>query len=232
MTVVISAHIPLASVADRDKCMQYLSLVRDVASETQENEPECLAYCWARPADGHTDVPAVVQGLEVYNTPEALSVTHRSSAPYKNMRQVVANTGLLSRPKGGVPTYVPAGTGFLSKEGTPETVSSENWFIVVEYTARGQENLNRLLEKEGFLSRDIESVGGVLTLVCFVPDSHEEEIPVTIFLRVSSKGDDLDAVKERLQRFEDEAASDGEVTQKRFWEGQGFGFFRKRSYID
>jgi hypothetical protein len=118
------------------------------------------------------------------------------------MRQVVADTGLLSRPKGGVPTYVPAGTGFLCKEGAPETVSPENWFIVVEYTARGQDNLNRLLEKERFLSQDIESMDGVLTLVCFVPDSPEEDIPVTIFLRVSSKGDDLDVVKDRLQRFE------------------------------
>jgi hypothetical protein len=47
---------------------EYLSLVRDVAHETQANEPECLAYCWTYPVpepENAMDLPALVQGIEM-----------------------------------------------------------------------------------------------------------------------------------------------------------------------
>jgi hypothetical protein len=82
MTVVVNPYIEFASRVDREKvdilhptqnfkltqyCMQFLSLVRDVAHETQSNEPQCLAYCWTTPVGGDpsTDSSALLQGLEV-----------------------------------------------------------------------------------------------------------------------------------------------------------------------
>lgn len=118
------------------------------------------------------------------------------------MREVVATTGLLSYPKGGVPTYVPAGAGFLWKEGAVETVSAEDYFVVVQYTADGRENLARVLEEERLLSAEMESIDGVLAFWPFVPNGTGEQVSITIFIRLVSINHYRDVIEDRIHRFE------------------------------
>ncbi|KAL3481300.1 hypothetical protein BJX99DRAFT_253603 [Aspergillus californicus] len=192
MSVVVNPYLSLSSVADRD---QFLSLVRDVAHETQENEPLCLAYCWTRAVAGVGDSPAMLQGLEVYASEEALAVTHRSGVAYKHMREVVAATGLLPYPKGGVPTYHPAGRGFLSKPGVPETVSPEDYFVVLQYAQPD------LIQAENVLAEEMETDDSVLAFWAFVPDNSEELAPVTIFARLAGPAY-YGAFQEKIEAFE------------------------------
>ncbi|KAL2826243.1 hypothetical protein BDW59DRAFT_161080 [Aspergillus cavernicola] len=226
MTVIVNPYIPLASVADRDK---FLSLVRNVAIETQDHEPRCLAYCWTCPVaerDGSTDSPALVQGLEIYATEDALIVTHRSGTAYKEMRKVVAATGLLSYPKGGVPTYCPAGASFLSKAEVSETVSPENYFVVLRYTVRGEGNVSRFIKEERLLAGEMEHNHKVLGVWCFKPDSPGEEVAITIFIRLAGIGY-YTIFQKDIAAFESRVLKQDEITQTTFWGGHGFGFFRQ-----
>ncbi|KAB8204011.1 hypothetical protein BDV34DRAFT_226754 [Aspergillus parasiticus] len=225
MAVVVNPYIPLASVEDREK---YLSLVYDVAHETHKNEPECLAYCWTRPVstsetptDGHT----FVQGLEVYKSLDALVVAHRSSSPYLKMREVVNSTGLITFPKGGVPMYEPAGTGFLTKKGAAESVSTANQFVVIQYTVKGSDNFSFFLDQEKMFCNEMRVTEGVETLWCFVPDYKEIEIPITIFIRLADASyyGELEA---RILSFEETTLAADTISKTRWWKGEGFGFFR------
>ncbi|KAL3492718.1 hypothetical protein BJX62DRAFT_235875 [Aspergillus germanicus] len=229
MTVVVNPHIPLSSAADRDK---FLSLVRGVALETQANEPQCLAYCWTTPAsetDRCADSPALVQGLEVYATEEALAVTHRSGKAYKHMREVVASTSILTYPKGGVPTYRPTSGGFLSKPGVAETVGPEEYFVILKYIVRGGDALSSVLREERTLADELRSNEGVFAVWCFVPEGRnddEEEVSIALFIRLRGVGDYAGAVEESVGQFEARASREG-VEQTIFWGGKGFGFFRQ-----
>ncbi|KAL2853494.1 hypothetical protein BJX68DRAFT_264962 [Aspergillus pseudodeflectus] len=230
MTLVVNPHIPLSSAADRDK---YLFLIQDVARETQENEPQCLAYCWTTPveeSDRSVDSPALVQGLEVYATEEALAVTHRSGKAYKHMREVVASTGLLSYPKGGVPTYRPAGGGFLSKPGVPETVGSEEYFVLVKYIVRGGDAVSRVLREERQLADELKGNEGVFAVWSFVPegrnDDDEEGVSIALFIRLRGVADYAGAVEECVSQFERRVSREG-IEQTMFWGGHGFGFLRQ-----
>ncbi|KAJ0415090.1 hypothetical protein BJY00DRAFT_318187 [Aspergillus carlsbadensis] len=229
MTVVLNPYIPLASATDRDK---FLSLVRDVARETQANEPQCLAYCWTTPVEEpgrSADSPALVQGLEVYATEEALAVTHRSGEAYKHMREVVASTNLLSYPKGGVPTYCPAGGGFLSKPGAAETVGPEEYFVILKYIVRGGDAVSRVLREERQLADELRGDEGVFAAWCFVPQGKEDEegeVSIALFIRLRGVGDYTGAVEESVCQFEARVSRDG-IEQTMFWRGQGFGFFRQ-----
>ncbi|CAI7596219.1 unnamed protein product [Penicillium glandicola] len=201
MVIIVNPYIPLASAEDRDTVSP---LFRDVALETHANEPECLAYCWTRPvsnSDASTDSVAFVQGIEVYKNPDALAVKHRSSAPYLKMREVVTTTALITFPKGGVPLYKPAGSGFLSKEGTPELVSPENLFVIIQYTAQNREHASRFIEHERELSKEMKESEGVLALWCFVPETSEDEVHIAIFLRLSNESY-YGNVESRIRSFE------------------------------
>ncbi|KAL3452146.1 hypothetical protein BJX65DRAFT_303858 [Aspergillus insuetus] len=229
MTVVVNPYIPLSSTADRDK---FLSLVRDVAHETQANEPQCLAYCWTTPAseqDRSTDSLALVQGLEVYATEEALAVTHRSGAAYRHMREIVASTKLLTYPKGGVPTHRPAGGGFLSKPGVAETVGPDEYFVILKYIVRGDDAVSRVLREERTLAGELRSNDGVFAVWCFVPEgegNEEEEVTIVLFIRLRGVGDYAGAVEESVDQFDARVSREG-IVQTMFWGGQGFGFFRQ-----
>jgi len=118
------------------------------------------------------------------------------------MREVVAATALITFPKGGVPTYVPAGAGFLWKEGASETVTSEDYFVVVQYTAQGQGNVSRFLEEERLLSEELGSIDNVMAFWCFVPDAPGEEVPITIFVRLPSVRHYREVIQDRIRRFE------------------------------
>ncbi|KAL5040843.1 hypothetical protein BDW71DRAFT_201840 [Aspergillus fruticulosus] len=220
MAVVVNPYIPLAS---------YLSLVRDVAQETQEKEPECLVYCWTRPIpapDDATDGHVFVQGLEIYRQLDALAVVHRTSKSYLKMRETISSTGLINFPKGGVPMYTPAGTGFLTKKGAPESVSPANVFIFVQYTVEGSENLALFLAQEKILCSELDAKEAVLALWCFVPEPRGTDVPVTIFIRLldASYYGELEA---RIGSFEAEILAPGRVKRTRWWKGEGFGFFRQ-----
>ncbi|KAL2846465.1 hypothetical protein BJY01DRAFT_247249 [Aspergillus pseudoustus] len=234
MTVVVNPHIPLSSAVDRDT---FLSLVQDVALETQANEPRCLAYCWTKPvaeADHSSDATALVQGLEVYADGNALVVTHRSGTAYKRMREVVASRALLSYPKGGVPTYRPAGGGFLTKPGVAEIVGPDEHFVVLKYTVRAGDAVARALKEERQLAEELEGNEGVFAVFCFVPDgdSGEDEdkgeVSIALFIRLRGVSDYQGAVEESVGRFEERLSREG-IEQTMFWEGHGFGFFRQQN---
>jgi hypothetical protein len=168
------------------------------------------------------DSPALVQGLEVYvymhsviphpltatsyATEEALAVTHRNGKAYKHMREVVASTGLLSYPKGGVPTYRPAGGGFLSKPGVPETVGSEEYFVLVKYIVRGGDAVSRGLREERQLADELKVNEGVFAVWSFVPegrnDDEEEGVLIALFIRLRGVADYAGAVEECVSQFE------------------------------
>lgn len=200
---------------------KYLSLVREVAHETQANEHQCLAYCWTRPIytpeDG-ADGPVFVQGIEVYvycvcttvfglaklrplsrvcryRNPEALAVIHRSSKPYLKMREVITSTALITFPQGGVPLFEPVGSGFLTRTGATESVSPGNVFVFIQYTARCCKSLAAFLAEEKILCSEIRAAEAVQALWCFVPEHREVEIPVTLFVRLldASSYDELEA---------------------------------------
>ncbi|KAL3455436.1 hypothetical protein BJX64DRAFT_297640 [Aspergillus heterothallicus] len=213
---------------------QFLSLVQDVARETQANEPQCLAYCWTKPATeaGNSRcAPAPVQGLEVYANEDALVVTHRSGEAYKRMREVVATTSLLSYPKGGVPTYRPAGGGFLTKPGVPETVSLEEYFVVLKYTMRGEDAVSRALREEKQLAEELRSNEAVFAVWCFVPegglDEVKQETSIALLIRLRGVSDYEGVVEESIGRFEERVSREG-IEQTMFWGGHGFGFFRQQ----
>ncbi|KAB8268138.1 hypothetical protein BDV30DRAFT_243631 [Aspergillus minisclerotigenes] len=219
MAVVVNPYIPLASVEDREKVSsfllssagklflmwgKYLSLVHDVAHETHQNEPECLAYCWTRPistSEAPTDGDTFVQGIEVYKSLDALAIVHRSSPPYLKMREVVNSTGLITFPKGGVPMYEPAGTGFLTKRGAAESVSTANHFVVIQYTVKGSDNLSFFLDQEKLLCNEMKVTEGVQTMWCFVPHYREMEVPITIFIRLEDVSY-YDGLEARILAFE------------------------------
>lgn len=124
------------------------------------------------------------------------------------MREVVAATSLLPYPKGGVPTYVPAGSGFLGKARgkpeVPETVSAEDYFVVAQYTTPAGDTVARgtLLNEEQLLAREMEAVEDVLAAWCFVPGSLEDdEVPITIFIRLAGRYS-FRGVGERMRKFE------------------------------
>ncbi|KAL4747947.1 hypothetical protein BDW72DRAFT_196230 [Aspergillus terricola var. indicus] len=226
MTIVVNPYIPLASTEHREK---YLSLVRDVARETQDNEPDCLAYCWTRPIstpENATDGPVFVQGIEVYKTLDALSVVHRSSAPYLQMRKIVSSTALITFPKGGVPIYEPAGTGFLTKRGAVESVSPANIFVFMQYTVKGCENLAFFLAQEKILCSELKATDAIQALWCFVPEQAGREVSVTIFIRLldASYYDELEA---SILSFETKALASDSISKTSSWKGEGFGFFRQ-----
>ncbi|KFZ03199.1 hypothetical protein V502_11141 [Pseudogymnoascus sp. VKM F-4520 (FW-2644)] len=228
MVIIVNPYIPLASAEDRDT---YLSLVRDVAYETQANEPECLAYCWTRPvsnSDASTDSTAFVLGLEVYKNPDALAVKHRGSAPYLKMREVVTATALITFPKGGVPLYKAAGSGFLLKKGAPESVSPENFFVIIQYTARDWDHASRFIDEEHKLSKEMKETEGVLALWCFVPETSEDEVHITIFMRLSNESYYSNTVENRIRSFEAAAIDQEAIARTGWWTGQGFGFFREK----
>jgi hypothetical protein len=125
------------------------------------------------------------------------------------MREVVAATSLLPYPKGGVPTYVPAGSGFLGKDNgkikASEMVSAEDYFVAVQYTTPAQDTVTReaLLKQEQLLAKEMESIEDVLAVWCFIPGvSEDDEIPVTIFIRLVGENSYKGFVGERIRRFE------------------------------
>ncbi|KAL4806512.1 hypothetical protein BDV18DRAFT_159684 [Aspergillus unguis] len=213
MAIVIHPNIQFSSFEDRDT---FLSLVRDIAHEAKEKEPKCLAYCWTIPAEESSETPAPLRGLEVYVDEDALA-EHRNGTAYKHMREVVASTGILSRPKGGIPMYSPVG-GFLGRTGGLEEVSSEEYFIVVEYTPKSPDVMNTVLKDSVFCREESDHILGAL---CFVPRGSELESPFTVFIRVSGAAS-LPVVREKIQQFEVHG-----IQRTGWWEGQGFGFFNE-----
>lgn len=117
------------------------------------------------------------------------------------MREVVTTTALITFPKGGVPLYKAAGSGFLSKKGTPESVSPENFFVIIQYTARDQDHASRLIEEERKLSKEMKEADGILALWCFVPETSEDEVDITIFIRLSNESYYGD-IESKLRLFE------------------------------
>lgn len=125
------------------------------------------------------------------------------------MREVVAATSLLPYPKGGVPTYVPTGYGFPGKvrgeAELPEMVSTEDYFVVAQYTTQSEDTVGRatLLSEERRLAKEMEAIEDVLAVWCFVPRSSEDdEVPVTVFIRLAGRDSFRGIVGQRMRQFE------------------------------
>ncbi|KIX06849.1 uncharacterized protein Z518_04825 [Rhinocladiella mackenziei CBS 650.93] len=103
---------------------------------------------------------------------------------------------------GGVPLYVPAGAGFLWKEGAQEAVAPHDHFTFVQYTARGPENISRFLDKARLLSEEMESIDPVLACWFFVPNNPGEQVRITLFVRSRSASQYGDVIRDRIQLFE------------------------------
>ncbi|SPO06781.1 uncharacterized protein DNG_09475 [Cephalotrichum gorgonifer] len=106
----------------RDRFLAYLSKIAPVTLET---EIQCPAYAWFRSAEDNDTVPHHwLRGFEVYETPEANTVTHRASAPYKAFRAAVREESLLERPS-DLSFWRPTGVGFLGRPGTINLMKEE-----------------------------------------------------------------------------------------------------------
>lgn len=80
-------------------------------------------------------------------------------------------------------------------------VTAGDYFVFIQYTAHGKENVHSFLEEEELLNEQLKSTDGVLAMWCFVPKDIGELIPITIFVRLLSI-DYLKNVQDRMCRFE------------------------------
>ncbi|KAJ6187283.1 hypothetical protein N7519_002191 [Penicillium mononematosum] len=87
--------VPSVKFNTETEASQFLNHIRDVYDVTYKDEAECRAYCWFR----KNGDPSIVQGFEFYENENALAITHRSSDPYKKMRQFLG-TVQIGRPNG------------------------------------------------------------------------------------------------------------------------------------
>lgn len=118
------------------------------------------------------------------------------------MREVIATTGLITYPKGGVPSYSAIGNGFLWKEGVAHTVHSNDYFLFIHYSVKDQESIDEFVQEERLFSHEMNSIDSVLALWCFISDLPEEEVPITLFLRLPGVGAYEELIEGKICQFE------------------------------
>lgn len=121
---------------------------------------------------------------------------------YKKMRETVMAEKLFTFPKGAIPMYKPAGDGFLSSQGAPEMIASNNMFLMRQYAVPDAESSAAFFRAEQQLSKDLAMRKDVFSLFCFVEREINDVPAVTLFIRTSSVHSYEDVVKDQVQEFE------------------------------
>lgn len=117
-----------------------------------------------------------------------LAVTHRSSAPYKEMRRSVAADKLLIQPYGDLTFRVPTGVGFLSKSTSTDLVTGDETFAVLsEYTTQGPADDQRVLESLRGIAKVLAQEPGVLSYFVLQWKEPRAELQLCVFERYASR---------------------------------------------
>lgn len=147
-------QFPSSSPFSLTRVLEFLKLLSDIAITTRQTEPRTLAYGWFQSTGDNSEVPnRWVRGLEVYEDEEALTITHRSSAPYKKMRSSVIPEKILSEPT-DLRFLRPTGIGFLNKSGgtilfsTDDSIKDEQKDLIAVIEIRPKENRREALLRD------------------------------------------------------------------------------------
>ncbi|KAJ1333120.1 (4S)-4-hydroxy-5-phosphonooxypentane-2,3-dione isomerase [Microdochium nivale] len=223
---------PMSNIGSLAKRDIFLSHISEIANVTITTEHDVLAYAWFRSAEDNDLVPHQwVCGLEVYKTMEASTVTHRSSAAYKNFREAVGAENLLDK-SSDLRYRQPLDFGFLIPAGANATVYQDQpktaAYIVLEFLQPAPGRRGELLDLLRDTASTMQNIGQDV-VQSFWPtelvEAQDDEM-VVIFQRYTSKQAYEDTVlgSEEIKAYREKWQEICSQQQRTTWVDSGLGF--------
>ncbi|KIX03855.1 uncharacterized protein Z518_07408 [Rhinocladiella mackenziei CBS 650.93] len=146
--------LPVVSFTTKQNQQRFLSLLKKVAEDAWQREPECLGYCWLTP-ESPADVR--VRGFEMYSDEEALTVTHRAGSAYQTFKEALTNERLAPGPSSDdLKVWHPVDWASWLGSNELSMVNGKNGllsFLVAKYTLKDLQSRTALLRT---LKRDLD----------------------------------------------------------------------------